>query len=113
VPLDEPADGGGVSRAVRAGEAGTFFVSKEDARDLGDGAGALFTALDCKGLAALAVPLKNVQGSAVGVLCLLRRSEQDDAANVADSERVASGLDRDWPATWSRITPASTYVPAT
>ncbi|MGB8437487.1 MAG: HD domain-containing phosphohydrolase [Burkholderiales bacterium] len=89
VPLEATADRGGVSRAVRAGEAGTFFVSKADARELGDGAVALFAALDCQGLAAIAVPLKNVQGSAVGVLCLLHRSAQGDATSVADSERIA------------------------
>ncbi len=78
-----------VARAAHEGEPRTFVVPKANARSLGDGAESLFAALDCEGLEALAVPLKNVQGSVVGVLCLLHRSAHADPVAMAGSERVA------------------------
>jgi HD-GYP domain-containing protein (c-di-GMP phosphodiesterase class II) len=79
----------GVARAAREGEFRTFPVERADSRPLGEGADALFQALDCATLDAMAVPLKNVQGGVVGVLCLLHDSARTDRAAVTRSERVA------------------------
>jgi HD-GYP domain-containing protein (c-di-GMP phosphodiesterase class II) len=89
VRLDGDGRAEGVTRAARAGEIQTFTVARENAALLGDRAEAVFRALDCPALDATAVPLKNVQGGVVGVLCLLHRAARPDRATVTGSERVA------------------------
>jgi len=81
--------GDGVARAAREGALVAFTVARADARSLGDGAERLFAALDVPALEALALPLKNVRGGVVGVLCLLQRAAHADRAAFATSERVA------------------------
>jgi len=87
VRLDTASGLEGVAAAAHRGELETFRVTRGEAQLLGDHADALFRALDCAALDATAVPLKNVQGAVVGVLCLLHRSPR--GATTVGSERVA------------------------
>lgn len=89
VRLDSKGKGEGVARAVRQGVLEMFTVTREHFGLLGDRAGAIFRALDCAAFDATAVPLKNVQGGVVGVLCLLHRAARPDRAAITSSERVA------------------------
>jgi HD-GYP domain-containing protein (c-di-GMP phosphodiesterase class II) len=79
----------GVARAAREGKVRIFSVARANALLLGKGAEALFQALDCAALGATAVPLKNVQGGVVGVLCLLHDAARADRVAVTRSERIA------------------------
>ena len=88
VRVGEAGDAG-VASVARKGELRPFRVGKAESGLLGEGADALFRALDCPALDALAVPLKNVQGGVVGVLCLLHDSARTDRAVVTGTERVA------------------------
>ena len=89
VGLDPAETGEGVARAARQGTLETFTVTRENSVLLGERVDAIFRALDCAALDATAVPLKNVQGGVVGVLCLLHRAARPDRAAVASTERVA------------------------
>jgi len=89
VHLNSQGEGDGVARAARRGELEVFTVTRARAGLLGDHADAIFRALDCEALDVTAVPLKNVQGGVVGVLCLLHRAARPDRSAVGSSERVA------------------------
>jgi HD-GYP domain-containing protein (c-di-GMP phosphodiesterase class II) len=85
-----PASGDeGVAQAASEGAVRTFPVGRTKSRLLGEGADSLFQAFDGATLDATALPLKNVQGGVVGVLCLLHDSARADRAAVTGSERLA------------------------